>query len=230
VSEGAKQPGQRRTIDELIDRGDGEALARAAQANQSVRRHVEVQARIDQALRREFSEPDLAIRLPDRTKVWWQKWLPMAAAAVVLLAGLAGWRYWVVSNRPDILGPVYHRIVEAGFKPDAVCTTDEEFSGWTRQYLRQAMYPTSRPAGLEYVGWSSGRAVGRVSAILLARVEGQPVIVVMERTDRLDFPPGRVQDPALHLYRRQIGDVVLFEITPISHQTILPVIQAQPAR
>jgi hypothetical protein len=220
----------RPTIDDLIDRADRDALGRLTKDNDALRRQVDAQDRIDASLRRIFAEPDVSITLPGARRPAWLRWAPLAAAAVVLLAAVLGWRAWSVANRPDILGPLYHQMVDAGFKPNEVCTTDEEFARWTRQYLRESLAPTSHPEGLEYVGWSTGRALGNISAILLAKVEGQPVIVVMERTDRVKTYPGALKDTRLHLYRKKVGDVVMYEVTPIGRETILPVIQAQPGR
>lgn len=229
MTERASQHGERPTLDDMIDSGDVAAMDRLAHENAASRRQLEIQSRIDESLRRVFQEQAVATA-GSVARHQLRRWIPWAAAAALLLASFAGWRVCTVSTRPDILGPLYHKIVDAGFKPDSVCTTDAEFAGWCRSYLRQAMYPTSRPDGLEYVGWSRAPVLGPVSAILLARVHDQPVIVVMERTDSLTDHPGRIKDPNLHVFRKSIGDVVLYEVTPAAHTTILPVIDAKPAR
>jgi len=209
-----------------MDRQDAAATAelqRLAASDDTVRRHVAAQSQMDAAMRRIFAEPEVAIALPQAGQGL-RTWIPWAAAAALLLAALGGWRMWTISNRPDVLGPLYRQTVAAGFKPDSVCTTDQEFMGWCRSYLRQAMMPTSRPDGVEYVGWSRVTVLSPGTPILLAKVGEDPVLVVMERVDRQTVEPGRIADKQLHAFRRRIGDVVLVEVTPKDHEVILPVI------
>lgn len=227
------QPDPKRpTLDELIDRDPPVApddLARLAGGD--AKAHLQVQARIDESLRRMFADETAGgafTRASSRSA--FTRWIPWAAAAVVLLAGLAAWRVWTVSHRPDVLGPLYKTTVASGFVPEVVCTTDDEFANWCRAYLRQPLYVTSRPDGIQYVGWNKGRVISPISGVLLVRVDRDPVVVVLERSDRQTVVPGKVADTSLHRFERRIGDVILYEVTPRDHASILPVLAEKPSR
>lgn len=221
---------RRLTLDELLDRADRPALESHFESDPDARRQAELQAQIDQSLARLFAAPDIQLdtqpaRASRRVAVrWW------AAAAAVGLLAFAGWRWWTISNRPDVLSPLYHSIVAAGFTPEQVCTDDKEFSGWCRQYLRQSIRVTARPAEIEYVGWNRAPVVSGQSGILLARVAGQPVLVIMEREEWLTTIPGHSRDPALHVFSRRIGEAVFYEISPRERAAILPVLEAGSGR
>jgi hypothetical protein len=222
------QPGQR-TFDEVYDSADRSKLERLAEREPALRERIELQQRIDAVLCRAFAEPaeslDLAPR-PHRLRHW-KLWLA-AAAAVTLLVG--GWRMWTVSNRPDVLGPLYRDTVAAGFVPEVVCTTDEEFTNWCRAYLRQPIRVASRSENVQYVGWNKANVISPISGILLVRVDGDPVIVVLERRDRQTRVPGAVRDKSLHVFSRHVGEAVLYEVTPKDHAAILPVLEKMPLR
>lgn len=220
----------RPSIDELIDRAQSpDDLRILAAGSPDARRHVEMQSSIDESLRRLFHEPARLAITPARRQ-WSFRWVPWAAAAALLLAGLVSWRLWTIAHRPDVLGPLYKNTVASGFQPEVVCTTDDEFANWSRAYLRQALYVTSRPADVQYVGWNKGRIISPISGVLLVKVGGEPVIVVLEREDRQTVVPGKIADPSLHRFERHIGDVVLYEVTPKDHASILPALSKDPAR
>ena len=54
----------------------------------------------------------------------------------------------------------------------------------------------------------------------LARVDGQPVVVFVDRAER---DPSTLQEPTegLHLFRRPLGGLVLYELTPLEYPALL---------
>lgn len=235
MTERGEQPGDPRnpSLDELLDRADGAAeLQRRAQADPGFSRQLAMQAQLDASLRRQFEAPEVAITLPSSAKPAWTRLVPWGLAAALLLAVLGGWWLWMrPATGPDVLTPLYREVVAAGFKPETVCTDDAEFANWCRGYFRQVISPSSHPAGLELVGWNTTTTIGPVTGVLLARVDGEPVIVVMNRSDRQNVrPPVEARD-SLHIFRRRLGDVVLYEVTPKSQETVLPNLAAKaPSR
>jgi hypothetical protein len=143
--------------------------------------------------------------------------LRLAVAACVLLALGVGW-WWamrVPRTRPDA---VYARYVEAGFKPEAVCTTPKEFEAYTAQHLMQPVLPTAASgSGVEYVGWSyeGGEHFFKERTyvvVLLARSGGRPVLVFMgERRGDRGAKEGRIG--TMNVFRRELGGAVLYEVT-----------------
>lgn len=228
MSDMPPQPG-RRTFDDVYDSADRAKLESFAERDPAVRQRLELQNRIDAVLCRAFVEPAESLDLAPTPRRFrhWRNWLA-AAAALTLLVG--GWRLWTIANRPDLLGPLYRDTVAAGFVPEVVCTTDEEFTGWCRAYLRQPIRVTSRSENVQYVGWNKANVISPVSGILLVRVDGDPILVVLERRDRQTRVPGAIQDPSLRVFSRRIGEAILYEVTPKDRAVILPVLEKMPLR
>lgn len=222
------QPGKR-TFDEVFDGAERASLARLAEREPAIRAKLDLQERIDAALGRAFSEPETVLaRVPSPHRFrQWRSWLAAAAALALVLGG---WRLWTIANRPDVLGPLYRSTVAAGFVPEVVCTTDEEFTGWCRSYLRQPIRVTSRSENVQYVGWNKASVISPLSGILLVRVDGDPVLVVLERVDRQTKVPGAIDDKSLRVFSRRVGEAVLYEVTPKDRAVILPVLEKLPLR
>jgi hypothetical protein len=153
--------------------------------------------------------------------------LGLAAAVLIVSAALWLFAASVLGERPNRLAPLYHSTVAQGFIPQIVCTTPDEFAGWLASNYGQALYPADDP-GIEYVGWSYAHVVSVYSGVLLARVDGHPVVVVMDRSEREDIRQGRGDDRGLTIHRRRLGELVLYEVTPLDRPRILPVLS--PAR
>jgi hypothetical protein len=157
--------------------------------------------------------------------VW--RWVGIAAAiGLATLAAVYG-ALLLTADRTDRLGPIYHSEVAAGFVPREVCTDAAQFAGWTKEHYGQALYPAPEAAraGVTLVGWSYGVAVTNYSGVLLARVDGTPVVVVVDKSGsegllRLAAPG----DASLRSFRRRIGDLVLYEVTPLPEARVLPFI------
>ncbi len=70
--------------------------------------------------------------------------------------------------------------------------------------------------GLTYCG-----GLSRYTTTMLARVDGQPVMVFVDRreNDEQIVPP----DPktGLHLFRKELGDLVLYELTPFAEPRVM---------
>lgn len=231
MAEVPNNPGSKVTLDELIDRAKSAAeLAALADKHPAVRAELETQARIDDSLARLFAAPvageSRGSQKGELLRAPRSRWLPWAAAAALLLAGVGTWWFVLRASGPDVLSPAYHEVVAAGFKPEEVCTTDEAFVQWCRVYMRQPIYPTSHPDGLEFVGWSKGKIISPISGVLLVKMSGEPVIVVLERTDRQTVTPGPSADPTLHVFRKRIGEVMLYEISPKTESVVLPTLSA----
>jgi hypothetical protein len=57
---------------------------------------------------------------------------------------------------------------------------------------------------------------------LLAKVDHKPVIVVVDYASREKKELAAPTDPELHRFRAKLGSVVLYEVSPFDHPSILP--------
>jgi hypothetical protein len=212
------------TLDDVIDRAKSAAdLAALATKYPKAREHLEVQARMEESLARLFTPPEIALPADGAAGRGrgWPRWLPFAAAAALLIAGVGVW--WFALRLPvrDVLTPAYRETVAAGFVPTTVCTTDDDFARWCYQYVGRAIYP-GHTEGVEYVGWNYAAVISQSSKVLLVKVGGEPVMVFMDNSSEVTVKPAPVSDPKLHVFTRRIGDVLMYEVSPKPAATVLP--------
>jgi hypothetical protein len=209
---------------------------------------TELEASIDAALRRLFEPPPRGAldAIVDRAV---QRFRPaeeaapagvlrrhrhrrLAAAAAIAAAVLGGWQIWRAVGPPSrppaayrhqpwrSLETVYHDTVAAGFDPGWVCADDREFALTFRSLHHQGLLLADTPPGVETVGLAYCNSITPRTVCILARVGGEPVIVFVDRVER---DAGQPPPPAgLNLFRRQIGRLVLYELSPIAEPSVLP--------
>lgn len=212
-----------RYLDGLMQPGERAQFERELAESASLREQVELQGRIDAGLRR-LMEPGAALEASEEVVVVGRLWRPawVAAAAVIAVVAAAGW--WLMTrppSGPDPLEAEYRQIVAAGFEPHVVCTTDEQFRDWVYNKFGEPLQPRPDRGGVQYVGWNSSRVLSSYSGLLLARAEGAESVVLIDRTISEDKRLPRPADPGLHQYRRVVGGLVLYEITPLDHPAVL---------
>ncbi len=155
----------------------------------------------------------------------------LAAMITLAAVGVVAIRLWLappplatdpypISETPRPMTEVYHAEVAAGFEPQWVCETDEEFAGWYRKQVGRPLTLAALPSGVRAAGLSIDNVFSRRTIYLLAEVEGAPVIVFADRVEN-DETPRVPPDSDLRLFRRQLGGVVLYELTPLDQPYLL---------
>lgn len=134
---------------------------------------------------------------------------------VVLLALLValvaiGLYLFLTREGPKSVPPsqVYQKLIDHGFVPEFVCTTQPEFIKTVRERFGTGLGLREEPAGLEVLGWAygdayEGRIVGEKTLILMARVNTHPTLVLIDRL-REDRP---IEDPAALMGNWTGGDI-----------------------
>ncbi len=221
-------PGDAARLDDYLD-GRMKAAERAAferelSARPDLQAQIELQDRIDEGIRRNLGRAGRGLGRPARRGWWWY-----AAAAALALAALP--LLWFGAKRAleTELEGAYRRTVAAGFKPAEVCTTDEAFRAWVREKYKADLEPAADRQGVELVGWSYTTVLGPYSALLLARAEGRPIVVVMDRREQAAAnPPSMPLLPGLKVYKREIGKLAFFEVSPLDHAAVIEVLREAP--
>jgi hypothetical protein len=226
-------------LDGSLPAEERDALAREIAASPQLQGQVELQMQIDQALRTRFAPPEmpaeLVAKLREAAKVrpaarakprsW--KTLAAAASAAAVVWGLLAWQYF--GNRPQApdynpvkpLDTIYATTVAEGFKPAWRCEDDAQFISTFQQrqgqgLLLAAMPTGSRMEGLTYVG-----GLSRYTTTMLARVNDKPVMVFVDRADTDPHPGLSCGCSDLHLFRKQLGSLVLYELTPFDQPKVM---------
>jgi hypothetical protein len=151
---------------------------------------------------------------------------PALLAIAAILALAVGIGLYVLS-RPTAPSPAsaYQRLVSTGFKPTWVCETDDEFVEFARKRTGHPFLIPMATPGVQVVGWSyppreEHGILSGLSAYILTRVEGREVVVIADAKAR--DRALALDGPRLHLHRRELGGVVLYEVSPFDQPRVIP--------
>ncbi len=154
---------------------------------------------------------------PSRRRQW------LAAAVLVLVAGAAAYLFMFSPQQAPMRQPheVYQMLVQSGFTPAEVCTTEEEFTAWTRERHGIPLLIPADLSGVELVGWTYSQVLDYNTSVLMARVDGEPVIVLIDdavKGLRMRAP----SDTGLKIFRREIDGLILYEVSPLRKPKLIP--------
>lgn len=150
-----------------------------------------------------------------------------ALAAAAAIGAILLWRPWagpaVPQSRftPQPLAAIYRATVKQGFEPYYECHDAERFAATFahRQDAPLKLLPMasgSRMLGLSYLGGLSPDTTA-----MLCIVDEKPVLAFV---DRVEHDSRRVTADAgddLHIFRRTLGDLVIYEVTPFETPRVM---------
>lgn len=221
--DGQMTPEQRRAYEQQIA------------ADPELQAAVALQRDIDASLLRNFEPPQAAeIKpAPVTLRAWWRRPELLAIAATLAVAAIGLWRwyahdlephesYW--QNAPHGMTSVYRYEVATAYRADWVCENDQQFAGsiWAR--FGQPLVLGVLPSGTEAVGLSYANTITPEAMHLLARVDGRPVLVFIDRKAAdTGQSIGLLEHlrTGLRLFSRTVGDLVLYEVTPLDAPHLL---------
>ncbi len=238
-------------LDGLLTPEQQASFDRALASSASLREALSLSQRIKESLVRQFDPPDVEQILarvvegasPDdeitafeSPKRFWTRPMKLTAVAAGLVLVLIGGAWmWLhlqtgagpsrpVAERPvppqRMLAEVYEDEVEKGFKPAWLCDNDMDFFLTTYNRFGRGLLLTALPPDIKAMGWTYGLSISTRTAYLLAEVRGEPVIVFI---DRVAADPGQAPPDCslLRYHRRQIGMLVLYEVSPSDKPLLL---------
>jgi hypothetical protein len=201
----------------------------------------EAHATIDASLARLFAEPPATLPLKPISPL--QQTLSLRWLALIgggLAAGIAA----IVAISIFTQGPgspsanpdfrprlaaefIYDTSVSMGFRPEWRCENDEEFAIAVRDRLGAAMVIPIATTGIELVGWGYSDRYGGVilsddTMVLLARVEGEEVILLVDRAGNELTTNARGSSVKLNIFKQTLGPLMLVEVTPRSAPGLIP--------
>ncbi len=226
-------------LDDVLPEPERARMAQEINANPELLAEVELQQRIDDSLRRSFATGGVPASLLSKVRESGpagkivsrfrrrRMMVGAAAAAAAIVWGVLGWQYLASSSKtprynPNLpLATIYETQVVAGFRPKWVCDDDREFASTflTRQgqgLLLAAMPEGTKMAGLTYCG-----GLSRYTTTMLASVDNAPVMVFVDRIGADTHPPQPAVATGLHLFRKELGSLVLYELTPIGQPRVM---------
>ncbi len=232
-------------LDDVMTPDERAVYQRKIESDEPLRDQVELQQDIDQSLRRLFAPPSAdrvtagiaevrqskSHKLPAPAKRDWGAVPRRLAAAAAIVAGVfGGWLTWNALQPSSVSNPygpwrsievVYADSVANDMEPEWICDTESEFADSIRSHFGQAaVIPFELPDGMAALGLAYGNSISRRTVYLLAEVNNEPVIVFI---DRVEADPGPTVDESsgLNLFKRRLGLLVLYELSPLEEPTLL---------
>lgn len=226
-------------LDGTLDEQQRRDFEQRIQQDPLLRREVVIQGQMDASLRRCYPAPDVDALL-DRVRdavsrpLWSHGW-PMKAGRIAAMVAVGvcvvlavQWAMGPSTPAPyggtyTVLGleASYRQVVDEGFKPMWRCETDQEFAETFGYQLGQPLVLGSLPAGVEAIGLSYTPAISFDTIALLALVDGRRVIVFVDHSRAVDNTQPELTGPDLHLFQRRLGDLVLYEVSPLDTPKVL---------
>jgi len=225
-------------LDNALAAEDRDQFSREVANSERLQGEIALQACVDQSLARLFAAPspprDLLLRMRRSEAVasvvipWRHRWVKVAAlvtAATIVWCMLA-WHFFANNTAsprytPNLpLETIYQNCVADGFHPKWVCEDKHEFAATFFARQRQGLLLADLPVGTKMEGLTYRGGLSRYTTTMLARVNGLPVMVFVDRAAADTHPTLPAGESKLHLFRKELGPLVLYELTPLNEPTV----------
>jgi hypothetical protein len=226
-------------LDDVLSASERAQMTREISVSRELQAEVELQSRIDESLRRSFSPATVPEELlaklqgsptPDRNAPRSHRrrlTLAVTALAAMLVWGVLGWQYLASRTRAPRYNPnaplatIYESQLAAGFRPKWVCDDDREFASTFLTRQGQGLLLGAMPRGSKMVGLTYCGGISRYTTTMLARVGDAPVMVFVDRVSADTHPRLPPDERKLHLFRKELGSLVLYELTPLEQPRVM---------
>ena len=155
--------------------------------------------------------------------------------AKVLVAALAASLVWgffgvqLFRNGPTEIAferrplvEVYQDCVDGGFQPYWVCDNEKLFASTFEKRQGVALKLAEMPPGMKMVGLAYLAGVSRQSTSLLAEVDGEQVIVFVDRiANDGELESGDFADASLNVYKSRKNGLVFYEVSPLENPEVM---------
>ena len=232
-------------LDGLLSEADRTAFEQRLEAEPNLRAAVQMQQRLNDSLSRSFVVPAPEkvmgpIRAPQSSRAvqrsTWSipailrsRYVALAASLLLVLGVWAAWRAARDRDGSDGYGPlnarysmemVYRMETQKGFRPQWVCESEREFA---TTYWLNLQQPLLVPIPAEKQGWglSYFNTLSPKTVVLLAKVGDTPVMVFADRAANDADVPLPSPESRLRAHRKRIGDLVLYEVSPLGKPQLL---------
>jgi len=216
----------------------------------AARRQLELQQAVDASLQRSFDPPasqptnigDLekqaqfragASSVTDKSSnqsvartFRWQRYA--MAALFALVAGGGAW-WWSQDGGGGTTDPTYQyptllafydASAKNDFKEDWVCASPSEFAATFQTRVGYGLNQPNVPANVQLLGLKYGKTITGLTVHIMAKVDGEGVIVFVDKKSRDPKPDMKQGD--LNVFRREMDHLIVFEMTPHDEPAILP--------
>ena len=230
-------------LDGLMSQEEKAEFEQLLKSDSDAAGQVELQREIDIRLRRKFppsavvaadieqlvsgsQRPDVDVELPSHTRP--RRWLlgVFGGLAATVACALFVWQWGGQRDlqpyfRPRPLAEIYRETVESGFRPYYFCEDDDRFQLTFAKRQNVPLRLAEMPAERRMIGLSYSGGLSRDTTAILCFTQEKPIVVFVDRSETDTSIATDDLDPNLHLFRKQLGDLVLYEVSPLETATIL---------
>lgn len=219
-------------LDGMMSPAERSAFEAALRTDKDLAAEFALQGKIDSGLREMLPyQPAAPIPISAAPRPWLQRpmtWLSVAAAVLLALTA-----FTYLSRGPDfkLMGAdaLYAKLESKGFTPEWKCKDDVEFASTIRNRLGQALVVPAAATDATILGWAyanvyDGSPISPDTMILMAKAQGKNVIVLFDKTSqdrRVKVP----ESSGLHVYRREVQGLVLYEVSPLDQPHVLDAVR-----
>jgi anti-sigma factor RsiW len=215
-----------RLLDGSLTAAELAAIERDLARDPALRVELDELRDVDASLRRLFAPDAGALASPPAHTFNRRPFLLAAVAAAIAILAVGSW--WFLRPVDAAWAPamfaLYRAQESAGFVPEQVCTTRAQFMLWTAQTFQHTLAPADPAPGIQWVGWNRDTSFSTYTGILLTRVDGAPVVVVLDPNAPSRVPASGLRDGNLRIFARRINGVGAIEITPLDHPRVIDAI------
>jgi len=216
--------------DDRLDDADRARADRLVRENADAAAWIALASAADNALRRGFPIPaafkpapaaSIPIAAAPQRPAASRRALRFAMAAALLMAATGAYlSHFVFITSADSM---YREFIAAGFEPAWKCKDDQEFIDYAAARTGEPFLIAQTP-GVQILGWDSATdLITDKTVCLLAEREGTRVIVYIDRLVD-DRTPRLRPFSGMHLHRGRLGPTVFYEVSPLDHAVILPLV------
>lgn len=200
---------------------------------------VELQRRLDTALRSLFAVPAFPgvpsnghpapVPRGQAAGPRWVQWIRRDVligslfAAIGITAAVVTWFSEFAPARTQVTFEMaYRQNIESGEVGGCGIADASEMESISQLSVGSALRLRTAPRDVELLGLSHVDVLSTQTLVLRAKVEGREVLVFADRVSN-DSPSSAAKcaKSGIHMYRRQIGDVVLYEMSPLDKPRLL---------
>jgi hypothetical protein len=225
-------------LDKVLTAEEHDQRSREISSSVELQAELELQSRVDKSLARLFARPQPPQDLHEQVRQHSaaaivatqirRRWVRVAAfaTAATIVWGMLAWHFFVNGTAAPRYNPnlplesIYEKCVADGFRPKWVCEDKQEFAATFLARQRQGLLLADMPAGTKMEGLTYCGGISRYTTTMLARVDGFPVMVFVDRTAADTHPSPPAGEISLHLFRKELGPLVLYELTPLDQPKV----------
>ena len=225
-------------LDEALSAEDRNQFSREVAISERLQSEIALQLCVDESLARLFVAPLpprnllFHLRQPETLAsaaiLWRHRWVKVAAlaTAATIVWSMFAWHFFAnnaASPRytPNLpLETIYQNCVTDGFQPKWVCEDKHEFAATFFARQGQGLLLADLPVGSKMEGLTYRGGLSRYTTTMLARVNGLPVMVFVDRGTADTHPELPAAESKLHLFRKELGPLVVYELTPLDQPKV----------